>query len=197
MNGRISTTDTSASSGAARPGGRTARTRQAVLAATRELLVQQGSPGMKMEAIAARSGVHRSSIYRRWGTPAGIVADLARDFATTSTPPDTGSLAGDLRVLAERLAANLTDDGPALIKALLGWPDVEVQAHLAQFWRDRHDEVAGVLAQHHCDTDPATVTRFLAGPLHYQALMEGTAPTPSTVADAVRAAVPIVPMQQV
>lgn len=175
--------------GAQRPGGRTARTRQAVLAATRELLVEQGPAGMRIELIAARSGVHRSSIYRRWKTPAGIVADLAHDIAGTSTPPDTGTLAGDLRTVAERLADNLAGDGPALVKNLLAWPDPEVQAHLAGFWRDRHDEVAHVLVHHGCTGDPALVTRLLAGPLHYQALIEGGPVSPATVDAAVTAAV--------
>lgn len=175
--------------GAQRPGGRTARTRQAVLAATRELLVEHGPAGMRIELIAARSGVHRSSIYRRWKTPAGIVADLAHDIAGTPTPPDTGTLAGDLRSVAERLAANLTGDGPALVKNLLAWPDPEVQAHLAGFWQDRHDEVAHLLTHHRCTADPALVTRLLAGPLHYQTLIEGTPVTPATIDAAVTASV--------
>lgn len=174
--------------GTRRPGGRTAENRKAVLAATRALLVEQGCAGMRIGVIADRAGVHRSSVYRRWKTPAGIVADLADDIATTSEIPDAGSLASDLRVVAERLAVNLAGDGPALIKNLLAWPDAEVQAHLSKFWRDRQDEVASILLRHGSSADAAVVTRLLAGPLHYQALIEAQPVTSNTVEAAVAAA---------
>lgn len=158
--------------GTIRPGGRTARVRAEVLRATRELLTQQGASAMRMELIAERSGVHRSTLYRRWKRPAGIIADLADDIAGTIAVPDTGDLGQDLRQLAGRLAHQLDGDGGALVRALLGWPDQEVQQHLEDFWRDRRADVGLVLQHHGIDADPALVTRLLAGPLHYRSLIE-------------------------
>lgn len=178
--------------GSRRPGGRTAENRQAVLAATRALLVEQGAVGMRIGVIADRAGVHRSSIYRRWQSPAGIVADLAQEIATRSEPPNTESLSGDLWVVAERLAANLTGDGPVLVKNLLAWPDPEVRALLTKFWHDRHGEVAGILRHYDWAADAAVVTRLLAGPLYYQALIEGLPITHDTVEAAVAAALAVV-----
>ena len=46
--------------------GRRARSDQAILAAARELLAQGGVPGLTIEGVAARSGVAKTTIYRRW-----------------------------------------------------------------------------------------------------------------------------------
>ncbi|MEU1711981.1 TetR/AcrR family transcriptional regulator [Micrococcus luteus] len=178
--------------GSARPGGRTARTREAVLTATRDLLVEQGASGMRVELIAARSGVHRSSIYRRWGGPAGIAADLAGQLSTTDQLPREGVVEGDLEVLAGRLAAHLTGDGAELVRALLAWQDPEVKGHLAAFWEARIDDVAAVLRRHGSAADPRLITRLLAGPIHYQALIEGREPQEVTVRAAVTAALSVV-----
>ncbi|MEU4828600.1 TetR family transcriptional regulator, partial [Actinomadura sp. NPDC023710] len=52
--------------GAVRPGGRTARTRAAVLAATQGELEEAGYAGLTLEKVAERSGVHLATLYRRW-----------------------------------------------------------------------------------------------------------------------------------
>ncbi|QCQ92933.1 TetR/AcrR family transcriptional regulator [Rhodococcus sp. SGAir0479] len=48
---------------------------EAVLRATRELLVESGYAGTSIDAIAARAGVGRPAIYRRWASKAHIVHD--------------------------------------------------------------------------------------------------------------------------
>ena len=53
-----------------RPGGRSARVRAGVLAAARELVAEQGYEPVSIEQIAARAGVHKTTVYRRWPTKA-------------------------------------------------------------------------------------------------------------------------------
>ena len=60
-----------------RPGGRSARVREAVLAATAAELSERGFAAMTIEDIATRSGVHKTTIYRRWSTLSQLVADAA------------------------------------------------------------------------------------------------------------------------
>lgn len=178
--------------GATRPGGRTSRTRDAVLTATRELLVEEGSAGMRIERIAQRSGIHRSSIYRRWKTPAGIIADLASTIEADLAPPSYDDLHEALTAMATRLAHQLTGDGPALIRALQSWQDPDVRATLDTFWQARRREVAQLLNHHGSDADPGLVTRLVAGPIHYQAIVECRTPSPETINAAVRAALAVV-----
>jgi len=60
-----------------RPGGRSARVQAAVHAATTALIAEQGRGELTVPLIAARAGVTPSTIYRRWGDLAELLADVA------------------------------------------------------------------------------------------------------------------------
>ncbi|MGW7575024.1 TetR/AcrR family transcriptional regulator C-terminal ligand-binding domain-containing protein [Streptomyces sp. NPDC054765] len=100
--------------GTRRPGGRTARTRAAVRDAVLAGLTEHGYPGLTVEYVAEHSGVHKTTLYRRWKDVEGLVVD-ALDLAGEDswTPPDTGSLEGDLRALAREVVASFTDPAVA------------------------------------------------------------------------------------
>lgn len=172
---------------ARRPGGRTARTRDTVLGSIRALLVEAGPPAATIEAIARRSGVHRTTIYRRWGGPAGVVAELAASIDAELPAPSGTTLVADLADLAGTLAGLLDGDGAELVRALLGWRDDAVRAVLDGFWRSRCALVAQVLERHGSTADPALVLRLVAGPIYYAALIERRAPEAVTLEAAVRA----------
>ncbi len=88
----------------ARPGGRTARIRAQVLDAVRAELGEHGYDGLTPEAVAARAGVHRATVYRRWGDVGGLLADVLDAAGDDGwEPPDTGSLEGDLTALNEEI----------------------------------------------------------------------------------------------
>jgi AcrR family transcriptional regulator len=96
--------------GVERPGGRTARTRGAVLAATRELLASGEEP--TIAEVAARSGVHATTIYRRWRTVESLVLDVAVEDVTAESPvPATGDLEADLRRYVRGLLTAIRDRG--------------------------------------------------------------------------------------
>ncbi|WP_030679395.1 TetR/AcrR family transcriptional regulator [Streptomyces rimosus] len=111
------------SPGTRRPGGRTARTRAAVRDAVLAGLAEHGYPGLTVEYVAEHSGVHKTTLYRRWGGLEGLLADTLDLAGEDSwTPPDTGSLAGDLRTLAREVVESFTDpvtaaSGSAIIAA--------------------------------------------------------------------------------
>ncbi|MFF1256527.1 MULTISPECIES: TetR-like C-terminal domain-containing protein [unclassified Streptomyces] len=90
--------------GAARPGGRTARTRAAVLRATLEELDEAGFGGLTLDKLAARSGVHVSTIRRRWRSVEGVVVDLLAQHSRTIHTPDSGDFRQDLYELAQAIA---------------------------------------------------------------------------------------------
>lgn len=89
----------------ARPGGRSARVQAAVHAATQTLLAAHGREALTIPQIAAEAGVTPSTIYRRWGDLASLLADAAvQHLRPDSAPEETGSLQGDLIAWAEAYA---------------------------------------------------------------------------------------------
>jgi AcrR family transcriptional regulator len=112
---------TTETQGAARPPGRprSAESHQAILRATLELLAEKGPQAMSMDAVAARAGVSKATIYRRWKSKEGLIADLLDALAGLIHPIDTGNPREDLLSTAQ---AAVTAAGPMiqLIPALVG-----------------------------------------------------------------------------
>jgi len=123
-----------------RTGGRSARIRAAVLDATIDALVARGIDRVSIADIAAQSGVHETSIYRRWGTREALIIDAL--FARTEHDlpiPDTGSLRGDLVAAARSLAELLSSPIGALIAAAsaLTVDDPDLAATRDRYWASR------------------------------------------------------------
>ncbi|WDV51189.1 TetR/AcrR family transcriptional regulator [Streptomyces coeruleorubidus] len=169
--------------GTVRPGGRTARVREAVLRAAEDALTEQGFTGLDLADIARRAGVGKTTVYRRWGTVTGLVADLLADMAEQSAPrTETGSLLGDLMANARLVQRTLTDarQGPlfkALIAAATG--DPKTAAALHRFYDIRVREWAPCVRQA-VDrgevpegTDTHEVVRAVSAPLYYHLLISG------------------------
>jgi AcrR family transcriptional regulator len=178
----------------ARPGGRTAAVRHAVLRATADLLVEAGLGGVELTAVADRAGVGKSTVYRRWGTVPRLVADLLVDMADTSLPrADTGTLAGDLLANAVLVRRTLADRRQGrLFKSIIAAAacDTDTAAALAGFYTARLTELAPVVVDGIArgdappGTDAAEVIRYISAPLYYQFL---TTTKPLTDEDAQRA----------
>jgi AcrR family transcriptional regulator len=70
---------------------------QKVFEATAAEVVRIGHQDISIEEVAARAGVNKTSIYRRWLTPERLVVELFERSAEASyTPPDTGTVRGDI-----------------------------------------------------------------------------------------------------
>ncbi|HZC52474.1 MAG TPA: TetR/AcrR family transcriptional regulator [Mycobacterium sp.] len=71
---------------------------EAILAATLDLLVEQGYSRLTVERVALRAGVAKTSLYRRWSTKESLVLDAIVNMAFVGRPkaPDTGSLHQDM-----------------------------------------------------------------------------------------------------
>ena len=76
---------------------RSEKARLAVLAAAADLLLEDGLAAVSMDAVAARAGVSKATIYRWWPTKETLALDaLYQEWAAVPPPRDTGSLRGDL-----------------------------------------------------------------------------------------------------
>src|SRR5215469_14006606 len=123
-----------------RPGGRSASVRRRVLDAVCALLTEFGYDALSVDAVADRSGAHRTTVYRRWGDVGGLLADvLAEATGADWRAPDTGSLHGDLVAVNREIYTALTADPPitaALIAASFRSEQAAKALHI--FWADRY-----------------------------------------------------------
>jgi AcrR family transcriptional regulator len=83
---------------------RSERARQAIHAATAELLASTSYDAITIEKIAAQAGVGKQTIYRWWPSKAAIIVDVwAEVIAPRVAFPDTGDLEADLRAQLTRM----------------------------------------------------------------------------------------------
>ncbi|KIH82321.1 TetR/AcrR family transcriptional regulator [Pseudomonas batumici] len=94
-----------------RPGGRSARVQESIHQAVRALLEEQDRASLTVPQIAARAGVTPSTIYRRWGDLAALLADVAfARMRPEAEPANTGSLRGDLQAWAEQYLDEISSE---------------------------------------------------------------------------------------
>ncbi|MCP2253560.1 transcriptional regulator, TetR family [Prauserella aidingensis] len=121
---------------------RSERSRQAILAATRELIAEVGYGKLSVEGIAARAGVGKQTIYRWWPSKGAVVFDSllapSQDGAGDIELPDTGDIEADLKsVLRATVAEFADDDFQAPIRAL--HTEIMNDPQLATAYRERMD----------------------------------------------------------
>ncbi|QES52794.1 TetR family transcriptional regulator [Streptomyces venezuelae] len=184
--------------GTVRPGGRTARVRAAVLQAAGDLLAESGFGRLDLAEVARRADVGKTTVYRRWGTPAGLVADLLADMAEQSLPrTETGSLDGDLRANADLVCRTLADPRQgalfaAVIAAATADPGTAEALH--RFYAIRVAEWAPCVRQAvdrgelPAGTDPEEVIRAVSAPLYYRLLTTAAPLDEAAAAQAAQAA---------
>ncbi|MGW4799417.1 TetR/AcrR family transcriptional regulator [Nonomuraea sp. NPDC004297] len=167
-----------------RPGGRTERIRAQVLDAVGAELAERGYDALTLDTVAARAGVHRATVYRRWRDVGGLLADFCAATADDDwQPEDTGSLEGDLAALNRENLAALTVQ-PSIAAALLAasFRSEEAARGLRRLWADRYArcEVIVARAVRRGELPPATDARRLlvtaTAPLYHEAMLLGTPP---------------------
>lgn len=141
-------------------------------------LAANGYAGLTVEAVAERSGVHRTTVYRRWGGVDGLIVDaLALTGEDDWRAPDTGTLDGDLRALTEELVAVFTDPetGPsssAFVAA--AFHSTRAREALTEVFADRLRRSEAIVARAvergelAADIDAGAVVRAAVAPLYYR-----------------------------
>ncbi|WP_330313651.1 MULTISPECIES: TetR/AcrR family transcriptional regulator [unclassified Streptomyces] len=169
--------------GTVRPGGRTARVREAVLRAAGDALAEHGFDRLDLADVARRAEVGKTTVYRRWASPTGLIADLLDDMAEQSSPrARTGSLEGDLRANARLVLKTLTDPRQgALFRSVIAAAtcDPRTAQALHRFYAIRVEEWAGCVTEAvergelPSGTDADEVVRAVSAPLYYRLLASG------------------------
>jgi AcrR family transcriptional regulator len=167
---------------------------EAILGAAVELFAEIGLEGMTVEGVAARAGVGKATIYRRYPCKVDLVVAAVRCYTQgPELPPDTGSTRDDLRALVDGLITILTTTPLGRVLPIL----VAARTRVAELDRAYADIVAEKRARHTTvvrraiargdlrpDVDPELVIDCSVSPVFYRFLITN-APLDAAFAEAV------------
>jgi len=156
---------------------RSEKSRTAIVGATRELLLQRGFDGLTIEAVAARAGVGKQTIYRWWPSRPALVADVMLEDADKilASIDHTDDPSADLVGWVRKLSASLTTPrGKAMLRILtvagMEHEDTAVKLR-AGFSAPLHDSVRTRLLAEGIDTATAeSATDAIVGGVVYPIL---------------------------
>jgi AcrR family transcriptional regulator len=163
---------------------RSANADTAILDATLELLAMHGLSGLSVEAVAARAGVGKTTIYRRWRSRDEMVAAAFRFVSDDVEIPDTGNVRDDLvRLLGHYQRRSLRSLPATLMPRLLALTitnDELLQIFLDHSFAPRKAAVLSVLkrgkdrGELRPDTDIELAFMMLSGPMFHLVLTNDT-----------------------
>lgn len=157
----------------------------AILEAAQAVLRDCGFGGFTVDAVAARAGVGKATIYRRWNSREELLLDVAGAIVEPQTDPDTGSLRDDLvelfsaaYVAKTRAMASERGDLMAAIVAEAG-VNPELKRLVHAFLDQRRNLTRAIVERAVQRGDLAVgidrdlLIDLIAGPLFYRTAMSG------------------------
>lgn len=156
---------------------------KAILDATLEILNDKGYAGLTIDGVAAKTGVGRPTIYRRWRSKPALVIAALTAAPSLAPAPDTGALRDDLLVfqrdqvaLMDRPEARRITAG--LVADLVDDPEL-AEAYLGDYVGLRQKSVSQALqrgierGELRADADQSLIYDLLIGPLFLRAVVRG------------------------
>lgn len=163
---------------------RSDRAHRAILDAARDLLIEGGFAGLRLERVAARAGVGKATIYRRWPSKEALALELLLELAAPHIAvEETGDTRAELLAAVNNSIRAVTETpfGP-VIRALLS--EIALNPSLGEPFRStvvraRRDEVARVVGRGAArgdlrpEADAAVATELLVGPVYFRLMFGG------------------------
>jgi AcrR family transcriptional regulator len=155
--------------------------RQTVLAAAFEELAANGFDGATVAGIAKRSGVHETTVYRRWVTRENLLVAALLDRSADAIPAaDTGSTREDLLAMVRGVIAYVgSAEGTAVLRAALIPVDDAYGDARDAFWARRLEALSPVVTRGiergdlRADIDTRLLLEMLVAPIHGRLLLTG------------------------
>jgi AcrR family transcriptional regulator len=147
-----------------------------------EELAAVGYGALSLDGVARRAGVHKTTLYRRWGNRESLILEAMLERGSERVPiPDTGSLRGDLLQLGKEIVDSIVDSpevqGTARAVASIADPESPLAEASRRFWQIRL-ELAREIAERAIsrgeippDTDPKLVIEAVVAPIYFRLLM--------------------------
>ena len=155
--------------------------RRTVLDAAYAILMEEGLGKFSIEAVAARSGVARTTIYRRWPKKGALaMASFLANFRSQLSYDDTGSAAADFRGLVGSLAAALSGPAGRVAGSVVAQAQIDPETRrlfLEQFSEPLRAETSALLRrgvdqrEFRADLDLPRVIDAVVGTIYWRLLM--------------------------
>jgi AcrR family transcriptional regulator len=171
---------------------RSAESRRAIIQSAMGILQNDGYAALNIEAIAAKAGVSKQTIYRWWPSAAFIVLEaLTADMqGQDALAPDVGSLKGDLLELVRPTVRALAQRRGPVFQALIA--EAQADPRFAEAFRSslmaaHRDTVRAIVGRAQLrgevafDADLELAADMIYGPILYR-LLNGHAPLDETFA---------------
>ena len=154
--------------------------RRTVLTAAFDELAATGVAAATIAGVAQRSGVHETTIYRRWATKEKLFVEAILNRSAEEIPtPDTGSVREDLLAVVRAVIAYVTSPTGLAVLHVASLTDNENQEARQAFWAGRLDALRPVVVRGvargelRADTDARLLLETLIAPLHGRLLLTG------------------------
>jgi AcrR family transcriptional regulator len=163
---------------------RSDRVHRAILDAARDLVIEGGFADLRLEHAAARAGVGKATIYRRWSSKEELALELLMELAAPHLAvEESGDTRRELRAAVGNAIRGLTETplGP-VIRALVS--QIAINPRLGDPFRatvvqTRRDEVARVIRRGiergdlRLDADSGVATELLVGSVYFRLMFGG------------------------
>ena len=164
---------------------RVERSKAAILDATLGLLAEEGVDGLTVDAVAARAGVGKATVYRHWSSRAELIVDAISTLVTDDEAVDRGSLREDLEAAYGRIC-HVCSTGiisqvlPTLAEAARRDPEL-AGVHKDFVARRRRHLIAAIeraadRGELRPGLDPSIIADLVAGPMFYKKLVHHEPP---------------------
>lgn len=164
-------------------GRRSTATEEAILEATRELLIEVGVHGLTVEGVAARAGVAKTTVYRRWKSKEELALAVLFEMVKIVPVPDLGNIRDELimfvnyavrilgKTLMGRVMKGLVSDFASNEELGHAFREQVISLRLAEV--RRLIERATERGELRPDVDAMLVHELLIGPVYYRHLLSG------------------------
>jgi AcrR family transcriptional regulator len=181
-----------------RTGGRSARVREAVLAAALDELTVNGYAALSVEAVASRAGVNKTTVYRRWPTLDDLLVDALATWSHDAIPDlETGSIETDLLALGRQLADQLNGGvGRQIVAVVLtaGLRSAQLAEATRRYFEHQAERATALVTQAidrgelPANTDAGALLATFRAPLFYRMVTTGDPIDEGLIAQATRIA---------